>query len=96
MKITPLWKNVLITPSKQAEMSEGGIALPENKTKSEMIEGRVEAVADQVTEVLVGDTVGFDEFAGEQVEGKYLIHVEDLKYGKEVTENYGRKQTTSS
>lgn len=95
MKIKPLWQYVVIEPVKEKEISDGGIHLPETKTKSQLIEGKIITVAKGIQEVKAGDIVAFDEFAGEQVDGKYIIHVEDLKYIKEVSTNGQQLQSTN-
>jgi chaperonin GroES len=82
MKIRPINAHVLVKPLEAAEMTPGGIHLPDS-AREKQTEGEVIAVAEDATEeVTVGDRVIYKEFAGTEVnvdsENYVLLSSEDL------------------
>jgi chaperonin GroES len=82
MKIRPINAHVLVKPLEAADMTPGGIHLPDS-AREKQTEGEVIAVAEDATEeVTVGDRVIYKEFAGTEVnvdsENYVLLSSEDL------------------
>lgn len=74
MKIQPVGKRVLIKRVEKKEVSEGGILLPGNKSKEQML-GTIAAVSTSRTssDFAVGDKVIFPDFTGVLVGKNYVI-----------------------
>jgi len=82
MKISPINARVLVKPLEAAEMSPGGVYLPDNSREGQH-EATVIAVAEDASEeVTVGDRVIYKEFTGTEVrmdgEDYVLLSCEDL------------------
>lgn len=79
MKVTPLHDRVIIEPSPQEEVSQGGIIIP-GTAKEKPVKGKAVACGigkkDELMTVKVGDSVLYGKYAGAeiQIENKdYLI-----------------------
>ena len=72
MKIHPVRNNVLIERKEKKEVSEGGILLPGQKHKEQML-GTVIAVGYQVDDFNKDDKVIFPDFTGVLVGKNYVI-----------------------
>lgn len=66
MKLKPLKDRVLVSYVEEAEVSKGGIYIPDN-AKEKPQRGRVEAVGKEVTEVKVGNEVLVGKYSGDKV-----------------------------
>lgn len=72
MKIHPVGNNVLIKRKEKKEVSEGGIILPGQKQKEQML-GTIEAKGENGGPFNVGDKVIFPDFTGVLVGKNYVI-----------------------
>jgi len=78
MKIKPLGKRILVKPIRAAEMTPGGIILPE-VTNDKPIKGEIIAVGSDCS-VRVGEIVMYGKFGGQELEFegvKYLMMREE-------------------
>ena len=68
--IKPLGKNILVEPIKEEEKTESGIILTDSLSKEKKAQGKVLAVGSEVyDEVEVGETIIFEKWSGEDVQG---------------------------
>ena len=72
MKIHPVRNNVLIQRKEKKEMSEGGIILPGQKQKEQML-GTIITIGSQVDVFEENDKVIFPDFTGVLVGKNYVI-----------------------
>ena len=82
MKIHPVGNRVLIKRDEKKEISDGGIILPGQKHKEQML-GVIAAVGKDVTDFSEEDKVIFPDFTGVLV-GKNYVIMED----KDIVANY--------
>lgn len=65
--LIPLHDNVIIKPIEQENTTASGIIIPETASKEKPQRGEVTAVAENVKNIQVGDTVLFSKYAGTEV-----------------------------
>ncbi|MBI5136301.1 MAG: co-chaperone GroES [Nitrospirae bacterium] len=78
MNLKPLKDRVLISYVEEAEVSAGGIYIPD-AAKEKPQRGRVEAVGGDVAEVKVGDEILFGKYTGD----KFKVNNRDMLVIKE-------------
>ena len=71
MKLKPLGNRIVVEPLGEAEVTKGGIILPDTVDKEKKAEGKVIAIGDgekiQKLGLKVGEKVIFGKYAGEEV-----------------------------
>ncbi len=81
MSLKPLKDRVLISYVEEAEVSAGGIYIPD-AAKEKPQRGKVEAVGADVTEVAVGNEVLFGKYSGDKFkmdsQELLIVKVEDI------------------
>jgi len=78
MKLRPLKDRVLVSYVEEAEVSKGGIYIPDN-AKEKPQRGRVEAVGKEVKDVKVGNEILFGKYTGD----KFKLDVQEMLIVKE-------------
>jgi len=78
MKLRPLKDRVLVSYVEEAEVSKGGIYIPDN-AKEKPQRGRVEAVGKEVKDVKVGNEILFGKYTGD----KFKLETQEMLIVKE-------------